>query len=164
MDSFSCILFLRQLHLDLNMCLYQFYAKIATFFDQEKFGTAPLLYVDVETFGGNWLETDVKTSKMTSKSSYWFMHESRLTSPCKTIFPSPGRVHGNPGRVCKKRFSAIFISADKSFLAYPTGISRNTTGVRKCRLTRGGVRRLSCMTSGRRLWRFDVILHVLTSC
>ena len=31
---------------------YQFYAKITTFFDQEKFGTAPLLYVDVETFGG----------------------------------------------------------------------------------------------------------------
>ena len=52
-DSFSCILFLRQLHLDLNMLFYQFYAKITTFFDQEKFGTAPLLYVDVETFGGN---------------------------------------------------------------------------------------------------------------
>ena len=47
---------------------YQFYAKIA-FFDPEKFGTAPLLYVDVETFGGNRRQnrhTDV-------------MHESRLT-------------------------------------------------------------------------------------
>ena len=32
---------------------YQFYAKITTFFDQEKFGTAPILYVDVETFSGN---------------------------------------------------------------------------------------------------------------
>ena len=32
---------------------YQFYAKITTFFDQEIFGLAPLLYVDVETFGGN---------------------------------------------------------------------------------------------------------------
>ena len=32
---------------------YQFYAKITTFFDQGKFGTTPLLYVDVETFGGN---------------------------------------------------------------------------------------------------------------
>ena len=32
---------------------YQFYAKITTFFDHEKFGMAPLLYVDVETFGGN---------------------------------------------------------------------------------------------------------------
>ena len=52
MDSFSCILFLRQLHLDLNMC-YQFYAEITTFFYQEKFGMAPLLYVDVQTFGGN---------------------------------------------------------------------------------------------------------------
>ena len=52
MDSFSCILFHRQLHLDLNMC-YPFYAKITTFFDQEKFGTAPLLYVDVETSDRN---------------------------------------------------------------------------------------------------------------
>ena len=32
---------------------YQFYAKITTFFDQEKFSTAPLLYDDIETFGGN---------------------------------------------------------------------------------------------------------------
>ena len=32
---------------------YQFYTNITTFFDQEKFGTAPLLYVDIETFGGN---------------------------------------------------------------------------------------------------------------
>ena len=50
---------------------YQFYANIATFFDLEKFGTAPLLDVDVETFGGNWRENDVKMSKMTSKTSYW---------------------------------------------------------------------------------------------
>ena len=43
---------------------YQFYAQIATYFDQEKFCTAPLLYVDVETFE-NWRENGVKTSKMT---------------------------------------------------------------------------------------------------
>ena len=50
---------------------YQFYAKITIFFDQEKFGTAPLLYVDVEMFGGNyWRENDVKTSNITSKLSY----------------------------------------------------------------------------------------------
>ena len=55
MDSFSCMLFLRQLRLDLyTCCLFQFYAKITTFCDQEMFGTAPLLYFDVETFGGNW--------------------------------------------------------------------------------------------------------------
>ena len=65
-DSFSCKPFLRQLHLDLNIVLfYRFYAKTTTFFYQEKFGTAPLLYVDVETFGGNWRENVVKTSKMT---------------------------------------------------------------------------------------------------
>ena len=40
MDSFSCILFLRQLHLDLEYTcvVVSIYAKITTFFDQEKFG------------------------------------------------------------------------------------------------------------------------------
>ena len=46
---------------------YQFYLKIGTFFDQERFGTAPILHVDVETFAWNWRQNDVKTSK----SSYW---------------------------------------------------------------------------------------------
>ena len=60
MDSFSCILFLRQLHLDLNMCCFiNFTLKQTTFFDQEKFDTAPLLYVVVETFGRNGCENDV---------------------------------------------------------------------------------------------------------
>ena len=40
----------------------------------------------------------------------------------------------------KKKKSAIFTSVDKFFLAYPTGISMNPTGARKCRLIRGGVR------------------------
>ena len=54
MGSFSCILFLRQLHLDLNVCCFiNFFAKITTFSGQEKFGTALLLYDDIEPFGGN---------------------------------------------------------------------------------------------------------------
>ena len=46
-----------------------------------------------------------KTSVMTSKSVKRhpdMMYESCLTRPCKTVFPSPGRIHGNSGRVCKK--------------------------------------------------------------
>ena len=44
MDSFSYILSFRELHLDLNMCcFFQFYAKITTFFNQDKFDTAPKL-------------------------------------------------------------------------------------------------------------------------
>ena len=50
---------------------YQFYTKITTFFDQEKFGTTPLLHVDIETFGGNWLEMTSKRQKMMWKSSSW---------------------------------------------------------------------------------------------
>ena len=55
--------------------------KITTIFDQEKLGTAPLLYVDVETLGGNRYGNDVKTSKMTSRRQNHHndvMHESRL--------------------------------------------------------------------------------------
>ena len=56
---------------------YQFYNKITIFFDQEKFGTALLLYTDVVTFGGNWREDDVKTSNMMSKHHTDVMQESR---------------------------------------------------------------------------------------
>ena len=87
---------------------YQFYAKITTFFLQEKLGKAPLLIVDVETFGGNWGENDVKTSKMTSKRQN-DIKIVILTSctrivlppppPCKTTFPSPSRVCNNE-KVC----------------------------------------------------------------
>ena len=100
MDSFSCILFLRQLHLDLNMCfLYQFYAKITTFFDQEKFSTAPFLYVDVETFGRNRRENDIKNDVkivILTSCTRAVLHHS-----CKTTFLSPRQGHRNPGRVCK---------------------------------------------------------------
>ena len=84
---------------------YQFYAIITTFVDQKKFGMAPLLYVDIKKFGGNWRENNVKTSKMTSKHQNRYtdvLHENLLHPSCETTFPCPGRVHGNPGRVCKK--------------------------------------------------------------
>ena len=88
--------FLRTLHSTIAfrfeyVLFYQFYARITTFFDQEKFGTAPLLYVDVETFGGNWRENDVKTSNVkTSKSSYWRLaRESSYTPHVKRHFLAP---------------------------------------------------------------------------
>ena len=65
---------------------YQFYVKMTTFFDKKKFGMAPLLYVDVETFGGNWHENDIKTSK----SSYWrHARESSYTPHVKRHFLAP---------------------------------------------------------------------------
>ena len=148
------------------MLFYQFYAKNNYIFDKEMFGSVWLLS---NTLASKRLaENDVNMTsrrqndvKIVILTSYTRVI---LYPSCKTTFPSRGRVHRNSGRVCKKRFSAIFTSADKSFLALPTGISMSPTGARKCRLTRGGVRRLSCMMSGRRLWRYDVILHVLTSC
>ena len=64
---------------------YQYYLKIATSFDQEKFGTAPHVYVVVEKFGGNWLKNDVKMSKYRNRQTV-VMDKSRLT-------PSHGRQH-----------------------------------------------------------------------
>ena len=72
MDSFSCILFLRQLHLDLNMyCFINFTLKITTFFDQEKFGRALLLYIDVKM--------TPRCQKFCQNRPTDIMHESRLT-------------------------------------------------------------------------------------
>ena len=42
---------------------YQFYAKITIFFDQKKFGTVPLLYVDVETFGRKYVQMTSRRQK-----------------------------------------------------------------------------------------------------
>ena len=55
---------------------YQFCAKIA-FFDQEKFGTAPLLSVDVETFGSKWRQ-DVKNDVKRQNRHSDVLHGSRL--------------------------------------------------------------------------------------
>ena len=43
------------------------------------FGSAPILYVDVEMFGGNWREKDVKTSKMFMEISVEY---ARIETDC----------------------------------------------------------------------------------
>ena len=111
-----------------NVLFYQFYAKKTTFFDQEKFGIAPLLYVDVEveTFGGNWHEKwcqNVKIIILTSYTSVVLYPSSKIT------FSSPGQVHGNPGQVCKQVAQRATIahlspmcqgqSAPKPYAAFP---------------------------------------------
>ena len=96
MDSFF-FFFLHTLPLTIAFKLeyvlfYQFYAKITTFFDQEKFGMAPLLYTDVETFGGNWCENNVKTSKRHQNVKIVVLTSCTrvvLHPSCKTTFPSP---------------------------------------------------------------------------
>ena len=46
--------FLRQLHLDLNICCFINFTLEKLHFSIKKLGTLHLLYVDVETFWGNW--------------------------------------------------------------------------------------------------------------
>ena len=107
---------------------YQVYAKITTFFDHEMFGTALLLYIDVEMFGGNWRQ-DVKNDVETSKTSYWrHARESSYTPHVRRHFLAP-----------------------VEFTAIPVGYAR------KCRLT-WVCNTLSCMTSIWRFWRVDVIV------
>ena len=78
-----------------------FYAKITTVFIKKS-----LVWLLFYTLMSKCLaESDVKMSKITSKSTYW--HHARHPS-CKTTFPSPGQVHGNPGRVCKKSLSEMW--------------------------------------------------------
>ena len=63
---------------------------------------------------------------MTSKHQNYHpdvMHESRLTPPCKATFPSPGRVHRNSGRVCKKIWSPALFSGSSN--AYAQSIDRS---------------------------------------
>ena len=50
------------------------------FFEQDMFGSAPLLHVDVEMFGGNWHESDVKV-----KNDIKIV----ISPSCKGTFPSP---------------------------------------------------------------------------
>ena len=112
-------------------------------------------------------QSRLKLALLNETSMCWYVDISRNRCHLGSIYISITRANlWYPYLVCKKRFSTIFTSADKTFLAYPTGISMNPTVARKYRLTctRGCLRRLSCMMSGRRLWRFDVILQVLTSC
>ena len=63
-----------------QVLLYKFYAKISTFL-VKKFGSAPVLDIDVETLGGKWLQTS--ESHHARESSY---------TPCvRRLFLAPVR-------------------------------------------------------------------------
>ena len=54
---------------------YQFYSKITTFFNEEKFGMTPLL----QFWRKHLAETDVKMTSRRQNCHTDIMHESRLT-------------------------------------------------------------------------------------
>ena len=101
MDSFSCILFLRRLHLDLNMsCFINFTLKYLHFFIKK----SSVRFHSYTLTSKRLAETDVKmTSKRHNSHTGVVLHPSS-----KTTFSSAGRVHGNPGRVCKKNCLCSF--------------------------------------------------------
>ena len=92
------------------MLFYKFYARITTFFDPEKFGTASLLYVDVNTLSKTDVEMTSRRQKLRQNVTIVILTSCTrvdLHHSYKTTFPSPGRFHRNPGRVCKKPPSAL---------------------------------------------------------
>ena len=68
------------------------------------FGSASLLYVDVETFGGNWSKNDIKTKNDVKIIRMTSCTRVVLHSSYNTTFASPGRIHGNSGRYARKKF------------------------------------------------------------
>ena len=83
------------------MLFYQFYAKITR---RRKVRCGSSRRNVWRKLTWKWrqdVQNDVKIVILTSCTRV-VLHLS-----CKTTFPSPGRVHGNPGRACKKKKSVI---------------------------------------------------------
>ena len=104
-DSFACILFLRQLHLDLHLCYFINSTlkslpcstlKSSVWLLSYKLTSKRLAETDMKMIS-KCRQNDVKTVILTSCTRV-ILHPSY-----KTTFPSPGLVHGDPGRVCKKK-------------------------------------------------------------
>ena len=134
------MLFLRQLHLDLNISrlFYQCFAKITTFFLSRKvrYGSSLIRWSQKVWRKLTWkwrqdVKTDVRivilTSCMTvvpplpvgfTEIPVGYARQHFLASVlgrvhgnpgrvCKTTFSSLGWAHGNPGRVCKTTFPSL---------------------------------------------------------
>ena len=89
---------------------YQLYAKITTFFSIKKRSVRllgrRLVWRKLTRKWRQDVKDDVSTSEMMSNVKIVILTSCTrvvLHPSCKTTFPSPGRVHENPGRVCKKR-------------------------------------------------------------
>ena len=94
-DCFSCILFLRQLHLGLNRCCFiNFTLKLLNYLSRN---------VRFSSYLRRWLWN--LWWKMTSKLTSW--HHAQVIlhpppPPCKSTFICMGWVHRNSSQVCKK--------------------------------------------------------------
>ena len=109
MDSFSCIFFLRQLHLDLNMCCFINFKLKSLHFSIKKSTVRLLSYTLTSK---RLVETNVN---MTPRHQKWCqnrhtdgMHKSSYTPHVRWHFLPPIRVNGNPGWVCKNFWVFIF--------------------------------------------------------
>ena len=109
-DSLSCILFLWQLHLSLNIVMCYFMLKYLIC-SQEMFSSAPINNVDVKTFGRKWFQN----VKQTSWGDAW---EMSYTTWYKIIFPGTGQLRGNSHWVCKKSLLLIIKHSKYCWTSY----------------------------------------------
>ena len=100
---------------------YKFYAKTTTFFVQEKFGMAPLLYIEVKAFGGNWRENDVKMSNILTS---WMRVVLHLL--CKTTFPCLCRVHGMQEHGIWSGFTLFAVNSEFTVTYHETKINQTS--------------------------------------
>ena len=127
-DSFSCILFLR---LDYVLC-YSLLCRNNYIFQSRNVWFGSYLRCWRCNFWRKmtsiWrqhmqnkqnMQNDVKTSQSTSWHN---ARESSYTS-CKTTYRSPGWVHGNSGRVWKKRFVSTGENRGKHFIVWRRSFS-----------------------------------------
>ena len=120
---------------------YQFNAKITVFFIKKC--SVWLLFKTLMSKGSvendfkNWC-LDVKNWRHDVKKTTWsHAQESSYTLSCKMTFPSPSRVHGNSGRVCKKLASGILVTCqvNASYYGNFDSISSVVSGIRLTLMT-----------------------------
>ena len=116
-DSFSCILFLRLEYVLFYSILcrnnYIFQSRDVWFGSYLRCWRCNFWRKMIST----WRQNMLNDIKMSQSTSWHNARESSYTS-CKTTFPSPGWVHGNSGRVWKKRFVSTGENRGKHFIIW----------------------------------------------
>ena len=105
MDSFSCILFLRNYIYAWKCVILSNLRSNNYIFYQNRFGSVPFEDVDIEMFGGKWRQ-DVQDDVKTSRSSFWrYARELSYTPHVRQHFLAPVGFTEIPVGYARKRGS-----------------------------------------------------------
>ena len=130
---------------------YQFYAKITTFFRSRnvRFGSSLIRWCRNVWWKLTWKwRQDVKKWRQNVKIVILTSCTRVVLHPsCKTTFPSPDRVYGNSGRVCKKIIFFPFLS---EYYHKITQVSHEILSA--MRKLKGHVEELACFACFHSIW------------